>query len=483
MSALHKVASGVKWTSMALVVNVVMQVTQLALLSRLLTPYQIGLIGIIMLVNSFSEIFLDMGISKAIIQRKNVTKRELDSLYWFNVIVGIFIFAVLFSSKSLVAYFFHSEDLVFILGVSAFVFIIIPFGQQFVALFEKNLNFKIIAIAEILSVFVQFSFSIIFAYKGFGAISVAYAMVIASLLKVVTLNVFGWALNKPSIYFSYNEIKSFLNFGIYQALDQLVNYINGNISSFVIGRFISISNLGGFNIANNFAVNIPSKINPVITRVMFPYLSTLQNKPLELISAFSKSLFLIGFVNIALLSELYFNANELVILLFGVKWLWIVPMVKLLCFAGLFRAICYPSGVLFMALGRMRLGFWLNFFKTFLFILPIIFTSASIFGIYGVIYCLIIVQIVNFIVNGVVASIITSLAFFDYIKNFLMSIVYSLPLIITLYLLGVAFEGFPLAITFTVKCSIGLIVFIGSMYFSPRIEMRDVMVSLKLRKN
>jgi O-antigen/teichoic acid export membrane protein len=166
MSALHKVASGVKWTSMALVINVIMQLTQLALLSRLLTPYQIGLIGIIMLVNSFSEIFLDMGISKAIIQRKNVTKRELDSLYWFNVIVGIFIFAVLFSSKSLVAYFFHSEDLIYILGVSAFVFIIIPFGQQFVALFEKSLNFKIIAIAEILSVFVQFVFSIIFAYKG-----------------------------------------------------------------------------------------------------------------------------------------------------------------------------------------------------------------------------------------------------------------------------------------------------------------------------
>ena len=139
MTLKSKAINGVKWNSFASIIKVVLQFVQLIILSRLLSAEDFGLMAIVMVVVGFSQMFIDMGISNAIIYKQDVSKNQLNSLYWLSIIIGFVTFLIINASATLIASFYNNAKLESLLYLISVTFIVIPFGQQFMVLMQKKL--------------------------------------------------------------------------------------------------------------------------------------------------------------------------------------------------------------------------------------------------------------------------------------------------------------------------------------------------------
>ena len=164
----QKVIRGIRWTSVNTVVISILQFVQLAILGRILEPKVFGLMAMLMVVLEFSRVFADMGLTHAIIQRKNPQKNELSTLYWFNLAVGIFLFLILYLLSPLFAIGFGVYELKHMFRLIILIFIISPFGVQFQTLLQKKLRFEVITKIDIVAKVFSMVVAISIAVAGFG---------------------------------------------------------------------------------------------------------------------------------------------------------------------------------------------------------------------------------------------------------------------------------------------------------------------------
>ena len=111
MTLKDKTIKGVKWTTFSSVFTAILQIIQLSILARLLNPSDFGLMAIVMVVIGFSNMFIDMGLSNAIIYKQNVTDNQLTSLYWVNVAIGVILFFIILIISPFIAVFYESPQL------------------------------------------------------------------------------------------------------------------------------------------------------------------------------------------------------------------------------------------------------------------------------------------------------------------------------------------------------------------------------------
>jgi len=110
MSLRAKAISGAKWSAASMVTMIAVQFVQVAILARLLQPHELGLASMASLVATLADMFLDMGLSTAIVQRRNISRTELSSLYWMNVLWGLILGAVLLAGSGVAAWFFWRQN-------------------------------------------------------------------------------------------------------------------------------------------------------------------------------------------------------------------------------------------------------------------------------------------------------------------------------------------------------------------------------------
>src|SRR6056297_1098575 len=185
MNIKEKAISSVKWNGISMGSVTAFQLAALAVLSHLLSPGDFGLMGMVMIIIGFSQIFSDMGISKAIIYRQDATKNELSTLYWLNIIAGIATFILVCAASPLITRFYNEPRLTNIIYLSSLVFLIIPFGQQFQILMQKELRFDKLAKIRITGAFIKSAVSIILAFFGLGVFSIVWGQLAGTLIQVL----------------------------------------------------------------------------------------------------------------------------------------------------------------------------------------------------------------------------------------------------------------------------------------------------------
>jgi lipopolysaccharide exporter len=372
------------------------QFIQGAILARLLQPIELGLASMVALVATFADLFLDMGLSTAIVQRKNISREELSSLYWMNAFWGLALGGILIAGSGVAAWFFSSPEIQPMIVLASIIFIITPHGQQYRALMERELMFETLSKIEVASCFLQFGVTLVAAMHGGGAYSAILGAVISMTFRTVLFNVAGRTLYVPSLHFKFSETRSFLSFGLYQALNWVIDYMNVNFGGIVAGRWLGAVALGGYNLAFNCAVNLPARLNPIFTRVVFPVFSIIQDDRVKLRQNYYKLSGLIALVNFPIVFGLMVISTDFVACVFGEKWLWISPVVKVLCLVGAFRCIGNPVESLLMATANVKRSFWFSLVKTIVMI-PAIIMGAHLGGALGVALSLLAVEAATFI--------------------------------------------------------------------------------------
>ena len=460
MSLREKTISGAKWSAMATVIIIGLGLVQMTVLARIIDNHQFGLLTVSLVIIALADTLSDFGIANSIIQRKEISHLELTTLYWLNVGLGIVVCVTVFSLSGVIAGVLHNPDLAPLVRTLSFAFVLIPHGQQFRALMQKELEFNKIGMIETTAVLAGFTFTVVSAHFWPLAMTAILGYLVNSAVRTLLFGWFGRRIYRPGFHFALSSVFSNLRFGAWLTADSIINYVNTNLSTLVLARILGASVAGGYNLAYNVAVVPPMKLNPIITRVLFPAFAKIQDDTAKLRVNFYKLLSVVGIINFPVLLGLMVVSNNFVPLVFGEKWVSIVPVLQLLCVVGLLRSVGNPIGSLLMAKARVDISFKFNVFKTFLFI-PAIVIGGHLAGALGVTLGFLLVQVINTVLSYfVMIKPVLGSSYREYILSLWLPCYLSLPTLAVSYGLGVALKGLmPLPLLLVTQIAAGALAF------------------------
>ena len=387
MSLKQEAITGLKWTSMSTVIVAILQLTQLAILARFLDPSAFGLMALVMVVIGFSQAFLDMGISNAIIHKQKITHGQLSTLYWVNVLAGFILFVIIASVAPFVSEFYKEPELTNLILIVSLTFLIQPFGQQFMILWQKEMRFSEMAKIDIINKFISLLVSVYLAYKGYGVYALVYGTLAGIISQTIQFMYMGLKEHKPSFEFKLSEVKEFMSFGLYQMGEKTINYFNSQIDVILIGKLLGVEALGVYTVAKQIIMRPAQIINPIITKVTFPVMAKLQDDIPRLKNIYLKTINYLSSVNFPIYVFIFIFAHEVVLIMFGEKWLEAVYIMQILSIWGAMRSTASPIGSLLLARGKAKLGFWWNL--GLFFYVPVGIYAGSYWGLEGISWSLV----------------------------------------------------------------------------------------------
>jgi lipopolysaccharide exporter len=473
LSLKQKTLTGGLWVGLSVGIAALLQIAQLAALARVLDPTDFGLIAIVSLLIGLVEIASTMGVSNAIVQRQRVTADELSSLHWLNVAVGCMVSVAIYLAAPSVALFFSEPQLDKLVQIVALMFLVIPLGQVYRGSLEKAMSFRQVAVSEVTGAATIFAVSVA-AASQYGVSGVIAGTLAGYVVRVGLLFYFGRKLIHLRWHFTFCETKRFLSFGLYQSLDSLVGYVGSNAGSVVIGKAISAYQLGGYNLAYNFAVNTPGRLNPMVTRVMFPAMSHIQDDRTRLGANSLKLISVTGIVSVPVLSGLVVLASEFTEVVLGANWLWVVPMLQVLAIVGYVRSLANPMGAILMATDRMKLGLVINVCKTAATIVLVI-SGAQLAGAIGVAFALVIMAFLTLVINFALMRHIFSITLKRFVTVHISPLVLAAPMALGMFGVAWIVRGFgnPV-VTLGLASVVGGAVYLLTVLLSPSPILKEL---------
>lgn len=350
MSLKQASISGVKWSSISQVSRQIMQLVTTAVLARLLSPSDFGLVGMATIVIGFVGIFSDLGTSSAIIQRKNISDSLLNSLFWINVVFGLLAMVILLVVAPLVANFYQEPRVTLVLRVLSLTFLMSGISILQKAILERNLAFNTSAKIEISAVVAGSLLGISTAVMGWGV----WSLVTQSLAVVSLTTILLWTVSKwqPKLAFSWEEVQEVSNYSLNLTAFSIFNYFARNADYILIGRFLGSQDLGYYTLAYRLMLYPLQNVSAVIGRVMFPALSKLQDDNARFSFAYLKVSSTIALISFPLMVSLWALAKPFVLTFFGQQWQPVILLLMILAPVGMSQSIMTTVGIIYQVKGR-----------------------------------------------------------------------------------------------------------------------------------
>lgn len=355
---------GVKWSALEKFSLQGIQFIIGLILARLLTPTDFGTVGMLAIFISISQTFVDGGFSNALIRKIDRTEIDCSTAFYFNIVVGLICYGLLFLLSPYIAIFFNTPILSELLKVLSISIFINSLTVVQVAKLSVEINFKAQALATLISVILSGSIGIMLAYKGYGVWALAWQNVLNALLKCIIL----WYQSKwkPMLVFSISSFKNLFSYGSKLLTSNLIGTTYEHMTTIAIGKFYTAKDLGFYSRGEQFA-HLPSiAITDVLGRVTFPILATLQNDDERLIQVYRKYIQITSMIIFFLLSLLAAIAKPLIILLLTDKWSEAILFLQIFCFVFMFEHISKLNLNLLQVKGRSDLYLRLEIIKKFI---------------------------------------------------------------------------------------------------------------------
>lgn len=396
MATKKQFLQSVSWNSVAKITTEVLAVVQLAIVARYIDKADFGLMSIVHVVLGMTGMFTDLGMWAAMMHKQNITDDQYRSLYWFNWFLNVLIFFVVCVASVITAEIYHDIRLIHLIILAGIRILISPFGKVFVAIKNKNLEFKFISLVTIATNLLTFGLTVSFCVMGFGIYSLIVPGLCAAVVGAVVYTWAGRSCLRITWHYSFAEIRDFFKIGIYDTGAQLMDYLSYKIDVLLVGKFFGMEGLGLYNMGKELALKTMKVIAPIINPVITPILAKIQNDTHAIKSNYLRILNLIATVNFPVLWALFVFADPVVHLFFSAKYADAAVFVKILCFWGMFASIGNPAGNLVVAKGRTDLSFRWTIIR-FCCVPPTVFI-CSYFTINAVAYAQVLLQIVFFVI-------------------------------------------------------------------------------------
>lgn len=338
-------------------------------LARLLEPEDFGCIALILVFVSFADILIDSGLSSALIQKKDITDRDISTVFSINLAISIILFVVIIILAPSIGRFVGQPNLAIYLRVESIAVLIRAFYCIQAALLSKNLQFKDLAKYNIIASFFSALIAIILAAWGCGV----WSLVAKNMVLQLSLCMLYRHASKTSYkigFFKENFISLF-RFGWFVALTTFLDTLYSNLTAFLIGKRYSVKDLGYYNQAKSLEQIPVYSLSMVITQVLFPFMSKMQDDGDRVLNNTRRVIMVTTFFAFPLMVYLIFFAKPVIVLLYSAKWSSSAVYFQILCFGGIVNSLIHVCRNVLKSIGETK----------DLFLTQMIITSIAIVGV------------------------------------------------------------------------------------------------------
>lgn len=331
------------------------------IMARLLTPKDYGLVGMVAIFIAVAQSLVDSGFSQALIRKQNRTETDNSTVFYFNIVVGVLLYFILFAIAPWVADFYDSPELTALMRV---VCLSVVFNSLVVvqrALLTVNIDFKTQAKASLTAAVVSGIVGIGMAYSGFSYWSIVTQQLVN--LGLNTLLLWLFARWRPQWTYSWNSFRELFTFGSKLMASGLLDVVYRNMYLLVIGKVFTASSLGYYTRANQFAEFPSSNLTSIMQRVTYPVLCQIQDDDERLALIYRRFLRVSAFLIFPLLVGLSAVAEPFILLLLKDQWLFASTLLQIICFGMMWYPIHSINLNLLQVKGRSDLFLKLEIIK------------------------------------------------------------------------------------------------------------------------
>ncbi|MBU1566210.1 MAG: lipopolysaccharide biosynthesis protein [Proteobacteria bacterium] len=339
-------------TSIGQGIKFILNLGSTMILARLLTPYDFGLVAMVMAITSFINIFKDLGLSAATIQKSEINHDQVNTLFWINVAIGGLLLCITLALAPAVAWFYKDPRLTSVTAVLSIAFLFGGLTVQHEALLRRQMRLTEIVVIDILSVVAGILTATLCAIIGWGY----WALVGMQIVTVVMHCAGVWTVSswRPGWLVSQPRVRSMLKFGAYLTTFNFMNFFARQFDNILIGRFLGAEPLGIYSRAYSLLLVPIAQVTAPISSVAVPALSNLQLDPKRYHRYYLQAIKIIGYFSFTLVISLAALSEEVVALILGDQWMGAVPIFRIMAVAAMFQPILSTVGWIYVSLGQTR---------------------------------------------------------------------------------------------------------------------------------
>ena len=354
----HKTVSGFKWLVLNNILQKVISIGTFAILARRLEPSVFGLFAMAFVAIDGLSMFKTFGLDGGLVQKKNAPESASDTALYLIEGMSIFLFIICFIFAPFIAKFFNNPQLGSIVRALGVVFILGGLARVPSALLSKSMRFRLISVIDLTGSTVNCVFAVIFSLIWQNV----WSLVGAYVIKQTMMTLLAWYFSgfRFKWRFDFQAARELFHFGKYLMLLSIVSYIGANINNIMIGKLLSVTMVGYYTLASNIGNIINTQFTHIISRVMFPAYSALQDDRSDLKRAYLKTVKFITIFSFPFCVALISLSKEFVLTLYGPKWTNIIPLITLMGFTQMLVPIMIECGSLYRGCGKPKYDFRIN---------------------------------------------------------------------------------------------------------------------------
>jgi len=395
MSFSNTVVKGLVWSSFEKLSVQIVQFIIGVILARLLTPAEYGIIGILLVFIAFMQVFIDSGFSKALIQTQDRSEIDYSTVFFTNSLISVGCYVLLWFGAPWIADFYNNPELIRytrVIGSVLFFNALFAIPNTILII---HLDFKVLAKINFAGNLISGVIAILMAYYGYGV----WALIWQQIIRAVLLVLLSWLFVrwKPLLVFSKESFKRLFAFGSKLLYASLLGMIVNNFTNLFIAKLSSTKDLGYYTRGTQFTDVVYGTTSSVLDSVLLPIFSKSQNDLPLLVSYFRTFIRSVALLIVPIFFLLAFVSKPLVLLLLTEKWLPVVPIMQIFCFARLITIIAGLNITVLYAIGRSDLVLKQQVIKI---IIRVVFLALALkFGIIYIAIAELLSTIVHFFIN------------------------------------------------------------------------------------
>lgn len=447
------------------------------LISRLLTPAELGVFAVAAVFAAIASTFRDFGVAEYLIQEKELKPEHIRSSLTANIALSWTMALLLFFLSPFAADFYKTPGVADVMRVQAFSFLLIPFGAVTTACFRRDLNFKPIFIGGVLANIVSFSVSISCAYAGLSYMSLAWSSLAGVVVTVLTSL---WY--RPRDFPKWPGIKGIrqvIQFGKIASIIYIVGQLAKGAPDLIIGRTLNMADVAIFSRGGGLVELFHRTFLKAIVPVCLPYFSKKSREHGSVVTGYLTSvsyITIVGWPFLAVLAALAYPAIRIV---YGPQWIESVPIARVLCFAGAIELVHYLAKEVLIAVQEIKRSNALQFGN---FCARVVGLFAAVqFGLLGAAYGILIATMIGVALAQWHLKIATELKVLQLSRilfpSFVVTTIVATPIIGIVYLANLNEDNY---LFYFVVCGMSaVVIWIASIWFIKHPLWREIYSSFK----
>ena len=449
---------GIGWSGAQQALQQLLRFVITILLIRLLTPEDFGQIGMIMVFAGIAQLFSELGLGAAVVQRKELRPEHLDSVFWANIVAGAALTGLFAALAGPIADFYGLPQLRVLALVISLNFFIGSFRVVQYSLLLRSMDFRRLALVETAAVLLSGGLAVGLALAGYGIWSLVGQLLALSFSTAVLLWLTGdW---RPSFSFRFRALRELFAFSLNLLGFSLFDYTVTSSSHLLIGKFIGAPALGIYSRADQLMLLPVTQVANVISRVMFPALSAIQDQVERIKQIYLRAIRTISLLTFPLMLGLLVTARPFVLVVLGEQWREVIPLLQVFCLAGVTRSVGTTVGWIYTSRGRtdimMRWGLIAGAVRLIAVIVGLRW------GIFGVAVAWVASgYLILWYPSWAIAGRLINLSFSEMVRNLAGNFFCALGMAVTVFLIGRAVpDAWPLWQLLAVQVSAGAVIYI-----------------------